>query len=329
MPSPSDHYALRASLQRLDKIILATGAAESDPELKKNAILNTAGANVLDSLSPQEMERYEKLSKYAKEEFKMALELQFLRKQLGNLEEMEETNAGASKAGKIFLGSGAGRAPYSQQDISKVTVDVRKRLQKIKNATRDLQRAAQAEGKLEDYKEVLRHVETTQALYKKRFSVPVPGSGSETELGSIDGGKRGSESAPLLDKTALDLPPPASNPSEIRDSLRDDEEFQQFFAEVAQKDELIDQAVDRIYRGTARLKDQALGIKEELTRQEGLLKETEQKVDSINEKTKNLNKRLKKTIEKVDSDKFCVYIFCFVLLLGIIGGVLYVTGVIK
>ena len=311
--------SLKPTLNRLERLMVATGGHEGDPDMKRSTVMNNPNANVLDSLSPEEVEKYEKMSKYGQDQFKMALELQFMRKQLAQLEEMEEKNFEHQK--KILKGD----PPYSRTEQSKLTSEIRKRLQKIAVAQKELQKSAHQEGRIEDAKEVIRHIETTRQLYKKRFAIPTNDRASaypDQELGSL--GSDAAERTSLL-KNIDTLPEPSS---ECRESLRDDQEFVQFFEAVAQRDHQIDEAVDRIYQGTLRLKENALGIKDELQSQNRLLKETETKVDNINVQMKGLNKKLKKTIKDVDSDRLCIYICCCVVLLGILGYILYATGVL-
>ena len=85
-------------------------------------------------------------------------------------------------------------------------------------------------------------------------------------------------------------------------------------------------AVDRISAGVTRLHDNALAIRDELKVQNAMLNEVEEKTDRIHGKLKGLNKKLKQTINEVDKDKICIYVFCFILLLGLAGGIYWVVS---
>lgn len=228
-----------------------------------------------------------KMTPYEIGQYKVATQLKRLRENIAELDELGEK---ASQTQKTVL----------QQQI-------RKDLTAVKKDTAEVMKAAKSENRKDEYQELKGHVEKTEALYKNRFRTKEMSEG----LAAVGSG------APRLDVELGDLDKPMV-------SLRDDEEFMQFFEQTKQNDVKIDQAVDRISAGVSRLHDNALAIKDELKVQNAMLNEVEEKTDRIHGNLKGLNKKLKQTINEVDKDKICIYVFCCVLLLGLAGGVYWV-----
>lgn len=191
---------------------------------------------------------------------------------------------------------------------------IRKQVVSLKKDTVEVKKLAAKENKKAEFEQLVGHVKKTEQLYKSRFMKideedggPVGNAGA-TRLTSLDGGTEMNDmGAPMV-------------------SLRDDEEFQAFFEQTKQNDVKIDQALDRISAGVQRLQENATAIKDELRVQNTLLDETEKKVDDVHNNLRGLNKRLTKTLKEVDKDKMCIYVFCFLLLLGLGGGIYWVIA---
>ena len=70
-------------------------------------------------------------------------------------------------------------------------------------------------------------------------------------------------------------------------------------------------------------------LKEELKVQATIMNETENKVAATTAKLETLNKRVKRAVKDVQSDRLCMYMICFLLILALVGFILYQTGVVK
>lgn len=102
-------------------------------------------------------------------------------------------------------------------------------------------------------------------------------------------------------------------------SLQDDQEFQLFFEQVRDNDQLMDQAFDRIAQGVTRIQENARMLTSELQVQDRLIDEVEVKVEKTTTELKGMNKKLKKAIKEVHKTNMCLYALCFIAILGIIG----------
>lgn len=100
--------------------------------------------------------------------------------------------------------------------------------------------------------------------------------------------------------------------------LQNDVEFMQFFQNIRKNDAVIDEALDNIYSGVYRLKENATLMTSELHLQEQVLKDTEKKMDDVRGKLTGLSKRLKKVSKKMDWPRMTVYLFCCVILAVVI-----------
>jgi hypothetical protein len=89
--------------------------------------------------------------------------------------------------------------------------------------------------------------------------------------------------------------------------------------------------VDQIGEGVGKLHEIALAMKDELDVHDVVIGEVTEKADKAKSQLDTVNKKLKKTLDTVNSsgDKFCVNVICLVLLLGIltVSGVNAVNGV--
>ena len=226
-----------------------------------------------------------KMTQYELGQYRVATQLKRLRENIAELDGLGE------------------KASQTQKTV--IQQQIRKDLTAVKKETAEVMKAAKSENRKEEYQELKSHVEKTEALYKNRFR------SKEMDMGSPG------SPPPRLDMDLSEVGTPMV-------SLRDDEEFMQFFEQTKQNDVKIDEAVDRISAGVSRLHDNALAIKDELKVQNAMLNEVEEKTDRIHGNLKGLNKKLKQTINEVDKDKICIYVFCCVLLLGLAGGVYWV-----
>ncbi len=202
--------------------------------------------------------------------------------------------------------------PTEKVEISQ---KIRKEEMKVKKEMIEAKALAVKEKKQQDFETLQEHVKKTQSLYRARFGGPAD------EVAASSYGSTNSRYTGKLSSVELDSDMGSATGGY---SLRDDDEFQQFFQQVQKNDAAMDQALDRIGAGVLRLQDQALGFKQELKVQSTLIDETERKVDDVSTKMKGLNKKLKQTIKQVDQDKMCCYLLCFIIVLGLAGGIYFV-----
>jgi hypothetical protein len=228
-----------------------------------------------------------KMTPYEKQQYSTAVVLQRLRENIMELDNLPE------KA--------------SIQKKSEISQKIRRDLETVRTETAQAKKLARDENKKAEYETLLGHVKKTEGLYNSRFRAADDGGAEALAAGK----GRTTE----LDNEMSQLGQPMVN-------LRDDEEFAMFFVQVQKNDQLMDQALDRISAGVTVLHHQAVQINQELKVQNVLLEETQEKVEKVQTKLVTLNKRLKKTIKEVQKDKMCIYVICFVLLLGL-GGAIY------
>lgn len=232
-----------------------------------------------------------KMTKYEVAQYKIACDMQRVRTNIGQLD---------------ALGEGA---PASKR--SEVAQSIRRDIQNMKKALIDAQKLAKLEEKRDDYEKLAMHVKKTEALHKQRFNTV----GDEL-LGTSP---LPTGSAPVRSAAELEMKDLASPMV----SLREDEEFSQFFMMTQKRDVEIDQALDRISVGVTVLRDQAVRINTELKVQDQLLQDAEKKTDKLQGDLKSLNKKVKAAIREVEKDKLCIYLVCFLLLLGLAGAIYY------
>lgn len=259
-----------------------------------------------------DVDKLQGMSPYKKTEFKIAVELKNVRTAMRKAEEME-----------------TGTAKYTKAEIAQVKQHVRKGMQTVQQLMGQAQREAAREKRDEEVKAVMYHVDTTRKEYRRQFVVS---SSKDAESDDV---------SPMSNFTPPPAPGLSSDPNNpnygstaaagefVGASLHDDQEFQQFFLGVTQRDVEIDKALDRIEAGVVRLHDQAIGLHQEIKMQEVLLDEADTKTTNITMKLQGLNKKLKDTLKKVDNDKMCLYVFCFVVLMAILGVILVQSGAVK
>lgn len=293
---------VRVSLNKLSKLqgLVGVGDGRSIQQAARDQ-----------ELAEEEQRKLAQLSPYQRTEYMTANAIQELRETMRTFEDMEK---------------GIPRQ-FGQADIARCRQKMRKQEIDISKMGKDALRLARAEKKESDARELLRHIDGAKQYYRQRFRlVTTGGDGSNSDadrsispINSTSNFTRGSDAAPLLG---------SDGGADFGTSLRSDAEFQLFFDTLMKQDHVMDKQLDRIHAGLLRLRENADMITTELKIQDALIDDTEAKVDAVSGKLKSLNKTLKETIKQVDSSKMCVYVFCFLLLAGLVGGILYVTGVI-
>eukprot|EP00759_Apiculatamorpha_spiralis_P012685 PhF_6_TR19633/c0_g1_i1/m.28647 len=231
------------------------------------------------------------MTPYRREQYLVAKELKTLRENIAQLDEIDK------------------KPTATATDRATISVKVRKGMQSLKEKQKSLQKVARQENTMDEFQVMNAHIERTEKLYMDRFrgeGAPPPPPTTTTPLLSTNRDSTGSYA-----------------------SLHDDGEFQLFFQQCKEKDVLMDRALERISHGTVRMKENARMIRTEVDVQKRMLDEVEVKADRIHEQMLGLNGKLKKTLEQVEQDKMCMYVFCCLLLLGVAGYLLYVTGVLK
>eukprot|EP01065_Artemidia_motanka_P026631 TRINITY_DN3177_c2_g1_i1.p1 TRINITY_DN3177_c2_g1~~TRINITY_DN3177_c2_g1_i1.p1 ORF type:complete len:298 (+),score=114.02 TRINITY_DN3177_c2_g1_i1:45-896(+) len=204
-----------------------------------------------------------------------------------------------------------------------LTNRVRKGMQQMKKDVSALRKDADREGKLRgfggapsDYDELLKHMKRTEQMYSKYL---VKGQNSEY-FDDDDGGR------PAPVRTLEDL---RNTPmGETMIDPREDEEFQVFFQQTRQRDMEIEEGLDRVHAGAKRLKDHAIVINDQVKEQNRLLDKTNMKAETRLEEMRSLNKKMKQTLQEVEKDKFCCYLICLILVLGILGVLASQIGVV-
>ena len=256
--------------------------------LKKLKKLNEACGGSMKKSAEPEVDT-SKMSLYEQGQYKVACDMKRTRE---NIIELDGLGEKASVTRKAELSN-----------------SIRKDLNGMKREVANLQKLAVKDKKKDEYEQLVTHVKKTENLYRARF-------GGRVEESTGPTGNTGATSLNSFEMSDFNAP---------MVSLREDEEFMQFFEQTKKNDELMDKALDRISAGVTRLHENALSIKTELQVQSTLLDETEAKVDKVHTNLKGVNKKLKATIKQVDQDRLCLYVFCFIILLGLGGGIYWVT----
>mmetsp|Transcript_18537 Transcript_18537/g.43691 ORF Transcript_18537/g.43691 Transcript_18537/m.43691 type:complete len:285 (-) Transcript_18537:41-895(-) len=91
-------------------------------------------------------------------------------------------------------------------------------------------------------------------------------------------------------------------------------------AQIAREEEKQDELLDQIGEGVDNLKTLAEGMREEAQLQNVMLTDLEQDVDNTQEHLNRVNDKMSETLKALNSktDKFCSYVICFVILLGLL-----------
>lgn len=153
----------------------------------------------------------------------------------------------------------------------------------------------------EEEKEVLVNREEIVKLCKQHIE----------ECRKMERSIRGTASAVFNDIGENDKPTVTSLPD-----IDGDEGFQL----LHRQDKDIDEKLDRVSQGVSVLKEMAVEMGKEIELQEVIIDELDKKVDATNEQLLNLNKRMKKVLERVrKADRFCIDIIILVVILAIAG----------
>jgi len=99
------------------------------------------------------------------------------------------------------------------------------------------------------------------------------------------------------------------------------------FQLLRQNDAKIDMKLDQVGQGVEVLRNMAMEMGREIELQGVMINELDGKVDETNAQLNNLNRRLKKTLEKVrKGDRFCIDIILVIVLLALVG---YIYNTVK
>jgi molecular chaperone GrpE (heat shock protein) len=298
-----NRYELRGLLRRLDTINLRCGGPGANPEADES--LYKIPEEALVNMSP-----------FQQDEVKLAMAMKQFRDTLVAEEQLAK-----------------GKSVDQQLQHPKLA-RMRQDLRKQETALRPLQRSMTANASNAQEKdrtrEALQHLSNLRKRYERqRDSLQLRAFGTSGDAATDDrddrlypSDDRGNIGAPLLNNIDDLGQGNAVN-------LREDAEFALFFENIAHQDKRIDEALDRITAGTQVLKENAMKINQELKTQNELLDEVQGKVERVTTKLETLDRRVKKAINDLEKDRMCIYMICCVILLGLIGGILYETGVIK
>ena len=234
-----------------------------------------------------------KMTAYEKSQYKLAEQMQRIRNNILELDNLPDTAANAKKV------------ELKQQ--------IRKDTAKLEEGAKEARRFAKEEGRKEEYEKLVGHVKKTQNLWNARHQSAEMRDAANSDLMSPKSGG----GIQKLDEEMSQLGQPMM-------SLHDDEEFQMFFDQAAKRDEEIDQALDMVSAGVTVLHQQAKQMNTELKVQKELITTAEQKMDNVTDQLVGLNKKLKKTIKEVQKDRLCLYVICCLLLLGLAGTIYFV-----
>eukprot|EP01062_Namystynia_karyoxenos_P002935 TRINITY_DN11025_c0_g1_i1.p1 TRINITY_DN11025_c0_g1~~TRINITY_DN11025_c0_g1_i1.p1 ORF type:complete len:299 (+),score=132.12 TRINITY_DN11025_c0_g1_i1:134-1030(+) len=242
-----------------------------------------------------------KMTRYEKGRYEAAQQMSRIRNDIQSLDDLQQS-------GKM-----------TAQKKAELSNRVRKGLGSLKTQVKELAKDADKEGKLRpgpdgspsDYDELSKHMTRTQQLWRRRNAQRETAADDEEE----DDGS-GSGARPM--KTIDDLREQTPMGEGLIDP-RQDEEFQVFFEQTKQRDQEIDEALDRVHAGITRLHQNALSIKDELACQNKLLEGMNEKAAQRTEELRHLNTKLKDTLKEVEKDKFCCYLICLLMVLCILG----------
>eukprot|EP00754_Rhynchopus_humris_P015080 Rhum_TRINITY_DN14425_c0_g1::Rhum_TRINITY_DN14425_c0_g1_i1::g.90034::m.90034 len=206
---------------------------------------------------------------------------------------------------------------------------VRKDIRAMKKETHTLKTDANKEQKLDEYDELVQHMKKTEKMWLQRNKRDRPGFDDDDDLCG-NGGGGGVSGREMKDLSSLmDGSAPQGDLTESLLDPAEDQEFQMFYANIKQKDQEIDQGLDIIAGQVQRVHQQAKGIAEELAVQAKQLDVIEDKVDKRTAEIQGLNNKLKDITKELEKDKYCCYLICLLLVLGILGVVASQTGLFK
>ena len=296
--------AMRVSLRKLDRLqhLVGVGDGRSLQQVEADEALREEEERKLAALTP-----------YQRSEYLTARAIRELRDNMRVYQDMEDSTP----------------RKFSHSDIARCRQLMRKQEANIAKLGKESLRLSRQEKKEGEARELMRHVDGARQYYRQKFRLVTTngdGSQSDADAGGIispinsQQGFR-SDAAPLLSGGNF-------NRTDFGTSVRGDGEFDLFFDTLQRQDHIMDKQFDRIHAGILRLHENANLLSNELKLQDVLIDDTEAKVDKATGKLVTLNRRLKETLKNVDSSRMCIYIFCFIVVLGLVGGILYITGVI-
>jgi SYP7 family syntaxin len=200
----------------------------------------------------------------------------------------------------------------------------------------------QLKGRQAAYEMCVEILASAKSMNDQRF-----GSASANLLAAANPTKKGKKAAPtpqmtigkkmllrqqLLDATrqrAEDASVAAAANGASPVNLEENPETADQMRLLKEQDRKINAGLDRLGKGVARLHELAIQIGSEIEVQNKLLEETEEKVEEQTKQLKQINKRLKALIKKSKPMHVFLNLFCFILLLALVGYFLYYFGVIK
>lgn len=111
-------------------------------------------------------------------------------------------------------------------------------------------------------------------------------------------------------------------PQRQQEQITADQQMQ--LQQLKERDDQINEGVEKISRGVDVLQEIALQQQEEVKKQNVMLEGLATHMDNVHDHVNNVNQKMKTTLDEVarSGDKFCVDALCILLLLGLIG-VLY------
>lgn len=239
---------------------------------------------------------YTKMTPYEASQFKLANRMRSFRLKMNELDSLP-ANADISKKAAI--------TNYLRRERTAMQADLRACEQRI---NKDANNKSQ-------FEQLAHHLRNTDDQYRRRMG----GGGS-----GADDGYGAATTAGVSRYEDLDVPEAGGPSGASGNSVRDDPEFQQFFQQLQQNDQKMDEKLGRIHQGIQRLNQNAVTITDELKIQDVILTEIEVKVDNTYVKLRGLNKKLKETLKKVDQDRMFLYLFCLILLIALAGGCYYI-----
>jgi chromosome segregation ATPase len=108
--------------------------------------------------------------------------------------------------------------------------------------------------------------------------------------------------------------PYGDNPPSLEHS-----EFRDQYLRIQQQKKEIDRGLDRLSDAIASIRDKMVNIGDELETQNQMLVETRERVVDQTQKVRNLRKQVDMVLKKQAPMNMCINVFCFILLLALVG----------
>eukprot|EP01060_Flectonema_neradi_P002885 TRINITY_DN11803_c1_g1_i1.p1 TRINITY_DN11803_c1_g1~~TRINITY_DN11803_c1_g1_i1.p1 ORF type:complete len:319 (+),score=74.07 TRINITY_DN11803_c1_g1_i1:108-959(+) len=215
-----------------------------------------------------------------------------------------------------------GKQQVTATQKAQITQRITRGLRMLRTETANLNKVANRENRISDYNELVKHVERTEELYKCRFRSKEHDTDA---FGGFDSGGGGG----AVPMKHIDQIGDQGDLSENLLDPRDDVEFQQFYQQSKQKDEQMDKMLDQVSYHLGNIKEQAMIASNEIDLHNAMLDNINEKGDKNIVQMRQINKKLKKTLKEVDKDKYCLYVICCLMLLGIIGVIVSQSGMLS